>query len=146
MCEDRWCEVEKRVFDYLWKGQAPTSVVAFTLKLLLDRVPTRMNLVIHNIIPVEASVNCALFDYEGETSQHLFLFCEVSSNVWSLVMRWLVFLLLPRQICLFTWSVGVVKHQTKSCRKVIGLFGMQRFRNARNSRIFNIRLKTWKNG
>lgn len=81
-------------------------------KLLLDRIPTRMNLAIGNIILVEVSVNCALCDCDGETSQHLFLFCEVSSNVWSLVMRWLDFLLLRTPANLFVrfgvlewWSI-----------------------------------------
>lgn len=62
--EERWGEVEKKVFRYLWKGQAPTRVVAFTLKLLLDHVPTRTNLAIRNIIPLDASMNCALWEME----------------------------------------------------------------------------------
>jgi len=61
--EERWGEVEKKFFSYLWKGQAPTRVVAFTWKLLLDQAPTRMNLAILNIIPFEASVNCVVAWY-----------------------------------------------------------------------------------
>jgi len=43
--EDGWSDIEKEVFSYLWKGATPSRVVAFSWKLLFDRIPTRTNFV-----------------------------------------------------------------------------------------------------
>jgi len=47
---------EKRVFRQIWKSPAPSKVVAFAWKLLLDRIPTRMNLARMNVLSPESPV------------------------------------------------------------------------------------------
>jgi len=51
--EDLWSEEDKSVFSKLWKSPAPSKVVAFSWKLLHDRIPTRANLAVRNVLPSE---------------------------------------------------------------------------------------------
>ena len=85
---------------------------------------------------------------EVETSHHLFLFCEVSRNVWNSVMRWLEFMFITPPNML-TCNVGVTKNQKENCRNVIGLFDKQQFGWFKMRRIVKFiktplrRLKNW---
>jgi len=76
--ENRWREEDKWVFKYLWKIPAPSKVVAFVWKTLLDRVPSKVNLAMRNVLPTEASILSALCARMGETSLHLFLHCNLA--------------------------------------------------------------------
>lgn len=84
-------EMEGKVFGQLWKSPAPSKAVAFSWKLLLDRILSRENIRRRNCLAPEISVNCVLCDYLGESSNHLFLHCSVVSQNWAKVMRWLGF-------------------------------------------------------
>ncbi|KEH34551.1 hypothetical protein MTR_3g063130 [Medicago truncatula] len=55
LTEDFWSETDKRVFRKIWKSPAPSRVVAFSWKLLYDRIPTKVNLAVRNVLPMEAS-------------------------------------------------------------------------------------------
>lgn len=87
--EDRWSEEERNVFCNIWKSPVPYKVAAFSWKLLLNRIPTRLNLVIRNILPPEVPLCCALGERVLESSIHLFLHCELAQGVWLKVMGWL---------------------------------------------------------
>ena len=76
------------MFTSLWKSPAPSKVIVFSWKLLLNRVPTSDNLSIRNVLPVEAPTSCVWCDREVETARHLFLHCEMAMEVWREVMRW----------------------------------------------------------
>lgn len=43
---DRPSAMDERVFNYLWKRQAPSKVIVFSWMFLLDRIPTCGNLLI----------------------------------------------------------------------------------------------------
>jgi hypothetical protein len=60
LVEDLWSEEENRVFSSLWKSPTPFKVIVFSWKLLLNRVPTRDNLSLRNVLPVEATNSCVL--------------------------------------------------------------------------------------
>lgn len=81
--EDVVNPLEKKVFSYIWKCSAPSKVVAFSWKLLRDRIPTKRNLRIRNLMAPEASTNCVLCEESEENSRNLFLHCHVTSLVWS---------------------------------------------------------------
>jgi len=83
------CDTKLMVFSLLWKSPAPSKVVVFSWKLLLDRIPTKVNLARRRILPEEASNRCVFCDQAGETSSHLFLYCVWTFHVWSLVCGWL---------------------------------------------------------
>lgn len=81
--------MERRVFSDIWKSMALFKVVAFSWKLLYDRIPTRCNLALRNILPPDVPLLCALCENSEETSTHLFLHCHVASKVWNQLMGWL---------------------------------------------------------
>ena len=60
--EDRWWDEQKEVFKALWENKAPSKVVAFAWKYLLDRIPSKGNLALRNVLPTEGSMLCG---YEG---------------------------------------------------------------------------------
>lgn len=67
---------ERGVFKDIWKSPAPSKVVAFSWKLLYDRIPTRRNLTLRNALPPDAPLLCVLCDSTEESSTHLFLHCR----------------------------------------------------------------------
>lgn len=84
-------EEENKVLAQIWKSPAPSKVVAFSWKLLLNKLPTRLNLLRRNCSSPESSVLCVLCNSTAESVNHLFLHCEVASEVWKNLMRWLGF-------------------------------------------------------
>jgi len=82
-------ESKEMVFGSVWKSPVPSKVVIFSWQLLLDRIPTKVNLARRSILPDGASDNCVFCDHEGESSSHLFLHCNLSFYVWSMISRWL---------------------------------------------------------
>jgi hypothetical protein len=87
--EEVWDEGEKRVFDDMWKSSAPSKVVAFGWHMFLNRIPTRDNLALRNVLPLEVSPLCVMCNLKEESVLHLFLHCEVACAVWSKLMAWL---------------------------------------------------------
>lgn len=84
-----WWEDEKGVFELLWKSPAPSKVVAFAWRAFLNRVPTKANLVLRNVLGPEEQPLCAFCNRMEESALHLFLHCKVAYAVWLKLMRWL---------------------------------------------------------
>lgn len=61
--------------------------VVILWKLLLDRISTKANLDIRNILPLEDLGNCVLCDSEGK----IICSCAVICKVWTSIMEWLDF-------------------------------------------------------
>lgn len=61
MVEELWCDEEKKMFSHVWKSSAPSKVVAFSWKLLLNRIPTRVNLELRNALYPEVSSLCIVW-------------------------------------------------------------------------------------
>ncbi|RHN71145.1 putative reverse transcriptase zinc-binding domain-containing protein [Medicago truncatula] len=87
--EDSWNIEEERMFVRLWKSPAPSKVVAFAWKVLLNCVPTKANLALRNVLTPGTTSLCVLCNGSGETTNHLFLHCHMVSMVWSRLMIWL---------------------------------------------------------
>jgi hypothetical protein len=60
----------------------PSKVIMISWMLLLDRIPTCGNLLIHNALPPDGRTSCVLCNNELESSSHLFLHCDVVNEVW----------------------------------------------------------------
>jgi len=80
--DEAWGEPENRVFAQIWESKAPSKVVALSWKGLLNRVPTIGNLLRRNALPPNISPNCVLCNGVVESTNHLFLHCFVTWNIW----------------------------------------------------------------
>jgi len=73
----------------VWKSRAPSKVVFFSWQLILDRIPTRLNLS-HCGVPLPTrDLGCVFCDAPSESSVQLFLSCPSILPVWYQVSRWL---------------------------------------------------------
>jgi len=64
-------------------------VVALSWKGLLDRIPTRENLVRRNALVPNTSLLCVFCNEVDESTNHLFLHCTKTWKVWSEIQKWL---------------------------------------------------------
>jgi hypothetical protein len=84
-------EDQKFVFRGVWKSVAPLKVIAFSWQMLLDRIPTRSNLLRRGVRLNGEEAGCILCGAISENSVHLLLHCPVASAVWYKLCRWLRF-------------------------------------------------------
>ncbi|KAL4590049.1 hypothetical protein LXL04_002967 [Taraxacum kok-saghyz] len=68
-----------------WSNLIPGKVNIFTWRLLQDRIPTLANLV---KIGISHDQLCPLCNQDLESSDHLFLHCQTTKEVWDLVRTW----------------------------------------------------------
>lgn len=80
--------MEKMVFDYLWRSSVPSKVIMFSWTLLLNKIPMRANIAIRNVLPPNGSTSCAWCERGVESSNHLFLHCDVAGVVWRRIEEW----------------------------------------------------------
>ena len=73
LVEDTITFEQRRVFSRIWKNAAPSKVIAFTWKLLHNRIPTKVNLAQRHALSPEISLNCVMCDGVQETANHLML-------------------------------------------------------------------------
>ncbi|GAU47519.1 hypothetical protein TSUD_138910 [Trifolium subterraneum] len=74
--------------SFLWVKSVPLKVNIFIWRLFLNRLPTKDNLLRRGVIEVHqelCSTNCG----KAEDVVHLFIQCDVYSQVWHLVLNWL---------------------------------------------------------
>lgn len=53
-------DLHHRLFSNLWKSPAPSKVVAFSWMAMLDRIPTRSNLLLRNVLNQGGVSMCVL--------------------------------------------------------------------------------------
>nr|GEV56043.1 RNA-directed DNA polymerase, eukaryota [Tanacetum cinerariifolium] len=69
-----------------WNKSLPRMVTIFVWRLLLDRLPHRVNLSSRGLeIP---SIVCPVCKAVAETSDHIFYACDTTSNVWRQIRTW----------------------------------------------------------
>lgn len=73
----------------LWQTNALSKVFIFGWRLVLNRLPTRINLEKHGVLYGLLNLVCPLCDEESEDSCHLFGDCPVSEVWWIEVIAWL---------------------------------------------------------
>lgn len=140
LLEEVWGEEEKEVFEEMWKSSAPSKMVAFVWKAIRNRVPTKDNLALRNVLSPETSTLCVLCTRQEESSRHLFLHCEVARLVWLGLMAWMgsAFLIPPN---LFVhWYCWMGEVTNKKLVKGLGLIWHTTIWflwKARNDKIFN---------
>lgn len=72
LMEDGLNALEESVFGGIWKSPAPSKVIAFSWMALLDRIPTRSNLLLRRVLTQEDSMVCVMCGLREETTTHLF--------------------------------------------------------------------------
>jgi len=65
----------------LWHMDVPLKVVLFAWRLFRDRLPTKDNLYLRNVLVFDAQI-CAGGCRLPETTSHLFLLCNFFGLVW----------------------------------------------------------------
>ncbi|XP_057456557.1 uncharacterized protein LOC130747595 [Lotus japonicus] len=75
------------VFRIVWKILAPSNAQALGWKILINRIPTKDNL-LHRNVPLASTV-CSLCLSLPESADHLLFTCSFAWQVWSLVVNWL---------------------------------------------------------
>ncbi|XP_058733994.1 uncharacterized protein LOC131605683 [Vicia villosa] len=76
-------------FNYLWKFKVPSRILCFGWRFLLNRIPTRDQLVRRGVLVGGSDSVCALCSKEEETLSHLFFLCNISIRIWRRVFMWL---------------------------------------------------------
>lgn len=80
---------DRSIVDDVWHKQIPLKVSLLVWRLFRSRLPTKDNLLRRNIISSE-DVMCAVAGCATtESSQHLFLQCDTSRQLWYNVLKWL---------------------------------------------------------
>ncbi|GAU48925.1 hypothetical protein TSUD_301800 [Trifolium subterraneum] len=99
---------ELRVLNNIWRSPTPSKVVAFSWKLLWNRVPTKTNLALRGVQPNGGSLDCLHCLGKEESGAHLFLFCDFAGQVWNALFRWLglVIVMPPNIFLLFDCFTG----------------------------------------
>jgi hypothetical protein len=102
-----------RVFNNIWKSSAPSKVIAFSWKVLRNRTPTRVNLLLRGVEVNGGIPACAHCQSGREDENHLFLFCDFSMLVWKAIFRWLdvVIVIPPNIFVLFDCFIGAASNK-----------------------------------
>ncbi|KAK2360340.1 hypothetical protein QL285_085620 [Trifolium repens] len=78
-----------RVLKGNWNSFAPLKVTIFSWKLVLHRLPTRLNLAKRGMFDASFSPCCVWCPLVEESEPHLFFTCPVAVEVWTLIIAWL---------------------------------------------------------
>jgi len=135
---------EERVFGDIWKSSTPSKVVALSWMALLDRIPTRSNLVLRRVLAQEDLRNCVMCGHKEETTTHLFLHCDAAWLFWHLVFDWLgVNLMTPQNLYVHfaCWSDEANPRRLKKAFWLIWHAVIWTMWKERNARIFQNQFK-----
>ncbi|GKU94321.1 hypothetical protein SLEP1_g7835 [Rubroshorea leprosula] len=76
------------IFKRTWNTILPSKVSAFNWQLLLDRIPTKVNLLKRGIIKDLEESKCVICKEQEEDSVHLFLRCKLTRWLWVACAKW----------------------------------------------------------
>ncbi|GKV32332.1 hypothetical protein SLEP1_g40948 [Rubroshorea leprosula] len=82
------CLTQEKVFRRVWNPILPTKISAFNWQLLLNRLPTKSNLLKRGFSVIMGDGNCILCQEEEEDATHLFLKCKNVRWIWKECARW----------------------------------------------------------
>lgn len=70
----------------LWRTKAPSKILIFGWRLVLNRLPTRLNLERQGVLSGINNLLCLFCGGESKDSDHLFGGCPVSRIWWNQTM------------------------------------------------------------
>ncbi|GKV46811.1 hypothetical protein SLEP1_g53774 [Rubroshorea leprosula] len=78
----------EKCFKRICNHNIPSKIAAFNWRVVLDKIPTKKNLLKRGIDSVMDDVKCRLCEEEDEDSAHLFLRCKVVKWIWKECAKW----------------------------------------------------------
>jgi hypothetical protein len=108
--------------------------------MLLDRIPTKINLAKRSLLGEDVSKRCVFCDRGDESATHLFIHCEWVSKVWRKVMCWLNFsFIMPPNLFIHAlcWTREVGAKKLRRGAWLIWHAVVWVIWTARNNKIFN---------
>ncbi|XP_058726970.1 uncharacterized protein LOC131598375 [Vicia villosa] len=75
--------------NLIWKSQIPSKLKVFGWRVLLDRLPSKIQLARRGIILNEQDKMCVFCGTELEDLDHVLFSCSFSKNVWNNIGSWL---------------------------------------------------------
>jgi hypothetical protein len=75
-------------FEKFWNKLVPSKISTFAWKVVLDRIPTRVNLLRRGVSSLDG-ILCPLCGEEDESAHHLFFSCKSSKRLWDSILFWL---------------------------------------------------------
>ncbi|GKV37145.1 hypothetical protein SLEP1_g45206 [Rubroshorea leprosula] len=76
------------IFTRIWNSTFPSKISAFNWQLLLDRIPTKKNLLRRGITKDMRESKCEICAEEEEDTTHLFLSCRIARWLWKACAKW----------------------------------------------------------
>ncbi|GJY13020.1 RNA-directed DNA polymerase, eukaryota, partial [Tanacetum coccineum] len=83
---DMLFEISSTELNEVWDKNIPRKVVIFILRLILDRLPHKLNLSSRGI-DIQA-ISCPSCNGNVESSIHIFFECTIAMDIWMLVRKW----------------------------------------------------------
>ncbi|GAU32681.1 hypothetical protein TSUD_218580 [Trifolium subterraneum] len=78
-----------KALKQLWSNDVSSKVSIFGWRVLIERLPTREAHLNKWIITSVLNSNYAFCSKKIESTQHIFLSCEVTCEVWSFIFNWM---------------------------------------------------------
>ncbi|GKV15235.1 hypothetical protein SLEP1_g26034 [Rubroshorea leprosula] len=78
----------EKFFKRIWNNNIPSKIATFNWRVVLDKIPTKKNLLKKGIDSVMDDGKCRLCEEEEEDSAHLFLRCKVAKWIWKECAKW----------------------------------------------------------
>ncbi|GKV33856.1 hypothetical protein SLEP1_g42305 [Rubroshorea leprosula] len=75
-------------FKRVWNPILPNKIAAFNWQVLLNRIPTKLNLLKRGCAKGWEDSKCVMCEVEGEDSDHLFLTCRMVKWLWKACAAW----------------------------------------------------------
>ncbi|KAK7243062.1 hypothetical protein RIF29_37846 [Crotalaria pallida] len=72
----------------IWMANAPLKSKAFGWRILINKIPTKMNMIRRGIELSTDQRLCALCKEQDESTNHLFFACKITYAVWQKIYNW----------------------------------------------------------
>lgn len=79
----------KIAVNFMWKVLAPLNVLLFDWRWIINRFPTRDQLLREMILIDDRDKCCALFFKDDESKQHVFSSCDFNSRICASIVTWI---------------------------------------------------------
>ncbi|XP_057803577.1 uncharacterized protein LOC131018903 [Salvia miltiorrhiza] len=75
--------------NLIWKAKTPHKATMTTWRMLKNRLPTCENLRKRKILMTDEATKCCECDMQEESTNHFFLLCPKTDEVWNELQKWL---------------------------------------------------------